>query len=78
MKLKSAVACNIKKVYVELGIVTDQLTKISNITILKIFGMLNEKMQYGRIVYVKKLYDGLEISLCAYFYSPLLKTREVN
>lgn len=71
MNTKMAVAKRILELSREQGITINTLGNIAGVTPSTIYSMLNNKSQNPGIVSIKKLCDGLEISLRSFFDSPL-------
>lgn len=67
MKAKEAVAKRILNLCDQRNIAVNSLANISGVSPSTIYSMLNEKSQNPGIVSVKKLCDGLEISLRQFF-----------
>lgn len=71
MNTKEAVAARILELCNEKKIATNALANISGVPPSTVYSMLNEKSQNPGVVSIKKLCDGLEISLRQFFDSPL-------
>lgn len=71
MNTKQAVAARILELCNERNIATNALANISGVPPSTVYSMLNEKSQNPGVVSIKKLCDGLEISLRQFFDSPL-------
>lgn len=71
MNTKEAVAQRIIQLCNERNIATNALANISGVSPSTVYSMLNEKSQNPGVVSIKKLCDGLEISLREFFDSPL-------
>ena len=67
MNTKEAVAARILELCKERGISVNALTNISAVPPSTVYSMLNEKSQNPGVVSIKKLCDGLEISLREFF-----------
>ena len=76
MNTKEAVAKRIIQLCQERNIATNALANISGVAPSTIYSMLNEKSQNPGVVSIKKLYDGLEISLREFFDSPIFDNIE--
>ena len=76
MRAKEAVAKRITKLCKERGIAINTLANISGVTPSTIYSMLNEKSQNPGVVSVKKICDGLEISLREFFDDDLFEDLE--
>lgn len=71
MNTKEAVAQRILDLCAERNIAINALALTSGVSPSTIYSMLNEKSQNPGVVSIKKLCDGLEISLREFFNSPL-------
>ena len=71
MKAKEAVAIRILELCEEKQIAVNNLANLSGVSPSTVYSMLNEKSQNPGVVSIKKLCDGLEISLREFFNSPL-------
>ena len=71
MKAKAAVASRILELCDAKGISINALANISGVAPSTIYSMLNEKSQNPGIVTIKKLCDGLDISLREFFDADL-------
>ena len=71
MNTKEAVAKRILQLCEEKHIAINALANISGVAPSTIYSMLNEKSQNPGVVSIKKLCDGLEISLRDFFDSPI-------
>ena len=71
MNTKEAVARRIIELCNERNIATNALANMSGVSPSTIYSMLNEKSQNPGVVSIKKLCDGLEISLREFFDSPI-------
>ena len=76
MNTKEAVAQRILDLCVERNIAINALALISGVSPSTIYSMLNEKSQNPGIVSIKKLCDGLDISVKEFFNSPLFEDLE--
>ena len=76
MNTKEAVARRILDLCAERNIAINALALISGVSPSTIYSMLNEKSQNPGIVSIKKLCDGLEISVKDFFNSPLFEDLE--
>lgn len=76
MNAKQAVARRIIELCRERDIAINALANLSGVSPSTIYSMLNEKSQNPGVVSVKKLCDGLEISLRTFFDSPLFDNLE--
>ena len=71
MNTKQAVAKRIVELCNERNIATNALANIAGVSPSTVYSMLNEKSQNPGVVSIKKLCDGLEISLREFFDSPI-------
>ena len=71
MNTKEAVAKRIIQLCDERNIATNALANISGVSPSTVYSMLNEKSQNPGVVSIKKLCDGLDITLREYFDSPI-------
>ena len=76
MNTKEAVAQRILDLCAERSIAVNALALISGVSPSTIYSMLNEKSQNPGIVSIKKLCDGLDISVKEFFNSPLFEDLE--
>ena len=76
MKAKEAVSKRILELCEERGIAINALATVSGVSPSTIYSMLNEKSKNPGIVSVKKLCDGLDISIRHFFDSPLFDDLE--
>jgi transcriptional regulator with XRE-family HTH domain len=73
---KEAVAKRILKLCEERNMAINALAAVSGVSPSTIYSMLNEKSQNPGVVSIKKLCDGLEISIRQFFDSPLFDELE--
>ena len=71
MNTKEAVALRIVELCNQRNIAINALANISGVAPSTIYSMLNEKSQNPRVVSIKKLCDGLDITLREFFDSPI-------
>ncbi len=71
MNTKEAVAKRIIELCNERKIATNALANLSGVSPSTVYSMLNEKSQNPGVVSIKKLCDGLDISLREFFNSPI-------
>ena len=76
MNTKEAVAERIVQLCKEHNIAINSLANISGVSPSTIYSMLNEKSQNPGVVSIKKLCDGLEITLREFFNSELFDNLE--
>ena len=76
MNTKQAVAKRILQICKERKMTINALANVSGVSPSTIYSMLNEKSQNPGVVSLKKLCDGLEISLCEFFNSDLFENLE--
>lgn len=73
MSVKDAVAKRFRGLCEERGIKTNELANISGVTPSTVYSMLDSRRREVSITTIKKLCDGLEISLVEFFDCPLFK-----
>ncbi len=71
LNTKEAVAKRIIDLCAEKNIAVNTLANISGVSPSTVYSMLNEKSQNPGVVSIKKLCDGLEISLRQFFESEI-------
>lgn len=76
MNTKETVAFRIVQLCKERGIKINALANISGIPPMTIYSMLNTKSQNPGIVNIKKICDGLDITLGEFFSNPEFDTLE--
>lgn len=76
MKAKEAVSRRILELCEARGIAINALATVSGVSPSTIYSMLNEKSMNPGIVSIKKLCDGLDISIRQFFDSPLFDDLE--
>jgi len=76
MRTKEAVAKRIYELCAQRNLAINALATISGVSPSTIYSMLNEKSQNPGIVSIKKLCDGLEISVREFFDSELFDNLE--
>ena len=76
MNTKEAVAKRILELCEQRNLAVNALASISGISPSTVYSMLNEKSQNPGIVSIKKLCDGLEISIREFFDSDLFDDLE--
>ena len=76
MRTKEAVAQRILELCRERNIAVNALANISGVSPSTIYSMLNQKSQNPGVVSIKKLCDGLEITVRQIFDSPLFDETE--
>ena len=76
MTTKEAVAQRIIDLCAERNIAVNALANISGVAPSTIYSMLNTKSQNPGVVSIKKICDGLEISVREFFDSPLFDETE--
>lgn len=70
MNTKEAVAKRILDLCAERNIAVNALASISGVSPSTIYSMLNEKSQNPGVVSIKKICDGLDITLGEFFSTP--------
>ena len=76
MRTKEAVAQRILELCRERSIAVNALANISGVSPSTIYSMLNQKSQNPGVVSIKKICDGLEITVRECFDSPLFDETE--
>ncbi|MEE1047065.1 MAG: helix-turn-helix transcriptional regulator [Clostridia bacterium] len=76
MTTKEAVAQRIIDLCAERNIAVNALANISGVSPSTVYSMLNAKSKNPGVVSIKKLCDGLEISVREFFDSPLFDDTE--
>ncbi len=76
MRTKEAVAQRILELCRERNIAVNALANISGVSPSTIYSMLNKKSQNPGVVSIKKLCDGLGITVREFFDSPLFDETE--
>ena len=76
MNTKEAVAKRILQLCEEKSIAINALANLSGVTPSTVYSMLNEKSQNPGVVSIKKLCDGLDISVREFFNSDLFDDLE--
>ena len=76
MTAKEAVAVRIEQLCRERNMAVNALANLCGISPSTIYSMLNEKSQNPGVVSIKKICDGLEISLRAFFDTELFDDLE--
>ena len=70
MSVKDVVAMRFRQLCKERGIKTNELANISGVTASTVYSLLDDRRRDVSIITIKKLCDGLEISLGEFFSSP--------
>lgn len=70
MTVKDVVAMRFRNLCAERGIKTNELANISGVTASTVYSLLDDRRRDVSIITIKKLCDGLEISLSTFFTSP--------
>ena len=76
MSVKDAVAQRFSQLCRERNIKTNELANLSGVTPSTVYSMLNEERRDVSIVTIKKLCDGLNISLGEFFTTPEFEALE--
>lgn len=76
MRTKEAVAQRILELCRDRNIAVNALANISGVSPSTIYSMLNQKSQNPGVVSIKKICDGLEITVREFFNSPLFDETE--
>lgn len=70
MRTKEAIAHRILRLCDERNIAVNELANISGVSPSTVYSILNEKSQNPGAITIKKLCDGLEITLYEFFNAP--------
>ena len=76
MRTKAAIANRILELCSERNIAINELANISGVSPSTVYSILNEKSQNPGAITIKKLCDGLEITLGEFFSTPEFDTLE--
>ena len=76
MNTKEAVAARIIELCQQRDLAVNALANIAGVAPSTIYSMLNQKSQNPGVVSIKKICDGLEITVREFFDSPLFDDRE--
>ena len=76
MRTKEAIANRILQLCAERGIAVNELANISGVSPSTVYSILNEKSQNPGSITIKKLCDGLEITLGEFFSTPVFDALE--
>ena len=76
MRTKEAVAQRILELCRERNLAVNALANVSGVSPSTIYSMLNQKSQNPGVVSIKKICDGLEITVREFFDSPLFDESE--
>ena len=76
MTTKQAVSARIQQLCAERDMAINALANISGVSPSTIYSMLNEKSQNPGVVSIKKICDGLEITVRDFFDCDLFDSRE--
>ena len=76
MRTKEDVAHRILELCRERNIAVNALANISGVSPSTIYSMLNQKSQNPGVVSIKKICDGLEITVREFFDSPMFDEKE--
>ncbi|MBR7117398.1 MAG: helix-turn-helix transcriptional regulator [Clostridia bacterium] len=71
MNTKRAVAIRIQELCAKRNIAVNTLANLAGVSPSTVYSMLNDKSQNPGVVSIKKLCDGLDISLREFFDSPI-------
>ena len=71
MNTKEAVAIRIVELCTKMDIAINALANLSGVSPSTVYSMLNEKSQNPGVVSIKKLCDGMDITLREFFDSPI-------
>ena len=76
MRTKAAIANRILELCSERNIAINELANISGVSPSTVYSILNEKSQNPGAITIKKLCDGLEITLGEFFSTPEFEALE--
>ena len=76
MNVKDAVALRFQELCKQRHIKTNELANISGVTASTVYSMLDPRRREVSITVIKKLCDGLEISLNEFFSGPIFDNLE--
>lgn len=76
LNTKTAVSLRIQELCAKRELTINALANLSGVPPTTIYSMLNEKSQNPGVVSLKKICDGLEITLREFFESPLFDNLE--
>jgi len=76
MTVKDAVVCRFQQICAERGIKTNELANISGITPPTFYSMMDSNRRDLSIITIKKLCDGLDITLGEFLSTPEFDARE--
>lgn len=76
MTVKDAVAHRFLELCVQRKITINELSNISGVTASTVYSMLDERRREVSITVIKKLCDGLEMSLKEFFSGPIFENLE--
>lgn len=76
MKVKDAVAARFKEIIKERNVQTNELANLSGVTPSTVYSMLDERRREITINVIKKLCDGLDMTLGEFFSSPIFDELE--
>ena len=76
MAVKDAVASRFRSLCQQRGIKPNELANISGVTPSTVYSLLDERRRDVSIITIKKLCDGLEISLGEFFAAPVFDDLE--
>ncbi len=76
MSVKDAVSARFRELCAEKGIKTNELANISGVTPSTVYSMMDARRRDVSVITVKKLCDGLQISLGEFFSCDLFDSLE--
>lgn len=76
MTVKDVVANNFRSLCKQRGIKPNELANLSGVTPSTVYSLLDERRRDVSIITIKKLCDGLDISLGEFFSTPEFETLE--
>ena len=76
MNVKQATVCRFQEIMSQRGIRPNELANLSGVTPSTVYSMLDDRRRELSINTIKKLCDGLEITLGEFFNTPLFDNLE--
>ena len=76
MQIKDAIVFRFKKIFKEINTSNNQLAILSGITPSTVYSMMDSLEKYLSVITVKKLCDGLNITITEFFEYDIFKNLE--
>lgn len=76
MLIKEAIVVRLKEICSERNIKLNELATMSGVTPSTVYSMMDNRRKEISVNTIKKLCDGLEISITEFFYSPIFENLE--